>query len=174
MSEEDNSVDNMKKNNMKSASKSYKKIILDGWKLFCRDIDSAKWAVIVIIAYFVIFKSLFHTICPLVLFTGFPCPACGLTRAGFHVLHLDFAGAFHTHPFIYPVIGLAIVFFVERYILQKKKPALLKWCAIIVLAGMIVFYVWRMVRYFPDVPPMTYYNRNLLNGIQKTMMELLK
>lgn len=154
--------------------RSYKKIILNSWILFCKDIKSAKWAIIVIIAYFVILRKIFHTICPVVLFTGFPCPACGLTRAGMRVLHLDFAGALHTHPFIYPIIVLAVIFFAERYILQKEKLNVSKWCAVLIIAGMILFYVWRMVRFFPDVPPMTYYNRNLLNGAMGMIRGLMR
>ena len=144
-----------------------KKIISDGFKLFCKDINSAKWAIIFIIAYFVILKNYFYTVCPMVLCTGFPCPACGLTRAGFRVLRLDFEGAFKTHPFIYPIIFLAVLFVIERYVLQKKEMKILKWCAIVVLVGMILFYIWRMIKYFPDTPPMTYYGNNVLNHMSK-------
>ncbi|MGN1166728.1 MAG: DUF2752 domain-containing protein [Lachnospiraceae bacterium] len=149
-----------------------RKIILDGWKLFCKDINSAKWAIMFIVAYFVVLKKYFYTVCPMVLFTGIPCPACGLTRAGYKVLHLDFFGAFEIHPFIYPILLLIVIFFVERYVLQKKKMTVLKWCAITVIIGMIIFYIWRMVKYFPDVPPMTYYRYNVFNYF-KNIMELL-
>lgn len=142
-----------------------KKVILDGWQLFCKDVNTAKWAIMLIIAYFVVFKNYFYTICPMVLFTGVPCPACGLTRAGFRVLRFDFSGAFQIHPFIYPIILIAIVFSVERYILLKNKITISKWCAIFVIIGMIIFYIWRMMKYFPDVSPMTYYQHNILNNI---------
>lgn len=142
-----------------------KKIISDGWQLFCKDINSAKWAIMLIVAYYVILRKYFYTICPMVLFTGFPCPACGLTRAGFKVLRFDFAGAFRIHPFIYPIILLAILFAIERYIMQKKKLTMLKWSAILIITGTVLFYIWRMVKCFPDVPPMTYYRHNVLNYI---------
>lgn len=131
-------------------------------KLLCKDIKEARWAIISIIAYFVIMKTIFHTVCPMVLFTGFPCPACGLTRAGVKLLKLDFSGAFLMHPFIYPIMMLVLCFFVEHYVLLRKEQTISKWFAIIIMVGMIVFYIWRMITQFPDVPPMTYYRHNVI------------
>lgn len=140
-------------------------IVCDAVRLFYNDIKTAKWAIMMIIAYFVIFRRFLYSMCPMVVVTGFPCPACGLTRAGFRVLHLDLAGAWRIHPFIYPIIVLILVFCVRRYILQKKNMEMLKWCVIIVMIGMILFYIWRMIRYFPGEPPMSYYYHNLLRRL---------
>lgn len=134
-------------------------------KLFLQDVKAARWAIILIIAYFVILKKYLYSLCPLVILTGFPCPGCGLTRAGVAVLHLDFARAWKIHPFIFPIIILAGIFVTERYILQKKKMNISKWFAIAVMTGMIVFYIFRMLTMFPDVPPMTYYYHNILYRI---------
>lgn len=139
--------------------------IVEGLRLLYGDIKSARWAIMLVIAYFVFLKKFLHSLCPMVLITGFPCPGCGLTRAGFRVLRLDFAGAWETHPFIFAVIALAVVFVAERYVCQSRRMKVSKWCAIVVIVGMVVFYVWRMVNMFPDVPPMTYYHRNLLSGL---------
>lgn len=138
----------------------------DGFKLFLKDIKSAKWAVILLTAYFVFLKIFLHSLCPVVLVTGFPCPGCGLTRAGFRILHLDFYGAFKIHPFIYGVIVLAVIFAAERYVIQTKKMTATTWFGCFMIAGMVVFYVYRMVNYFPNVPPMTYYRHNLLAGLR--------
>lgn len=134
----------------------------DGFRLFLKDIKSAKWAVILLTAYFVFLKIFFHSLCPVVLVTGFPCPGCGLTRAGFRILHLDFYGAFKIHPFVYGVIVLAVIFAVERYVIQTKKMTVTIWFGCFMIAGMVAFYIYRMVFYFPNVPPMTYYRHNLL------------
>ena len=93
----------------------------DGLKILYQDIKSAKWAVILLTAYFAFLKIFLHSLCPVVLMTGLPCPGCGLTRAGFRVLRLDFYGAFKIHPFIFGVIALAVIFAAERYVLQRKK-----------------------------------------------------
>lgn len=133
--------------------------------MILQDIKSAKWAVILIIAYFVILKRYLHSLCPLVILTGFPCPGCGLTRAAFAVLHLDFARAWEIHPFIFPIIILAVVFCAERYIFCRSEMKVSKWMAIIIMTAMIVFYIWRMIFCFPDVEPMTYYYQNGLNRL---------
>lgn len=140
-----------------------KQVLSDALRILYSDIKSAKWAIGFVIAYFVIFRhGLMYTICPMVLITGFPCPGCGMTRAGFALLRFDFAAAFKIHPYIYPIAVLIGVFCLQRYILVKKDMHILRNCAIVVLFSMILFWVWRMYRYFPNVSPMTYYGGNLL------------
>ena len=56
--------------------------------------------------------------CPLQHFTGVPCPGCGLSRALFALLRLDFAAAFRYHPMIYVLPPVAL------YTLFGKKPLL--------------------------------------------------
>lgn len=148
---------------------SLKQRIADGLKLLYCDIRSAKWAVMFIIAYFVILKKLFRSLCPMVLLTGFPCPGCGLTRAGVHVLRLEFAAAWRIHPFIFAVIGLAAVFAAERYLLKSKEMKATMRCAVAIIAGMLLFYIYRMMRFFPDVSPMTYYRHSLLGDLLKKL-----
>ncbi len=50
--------------------------------------------------------------CLVKLFTGFSCPACGITRAWISILQGDFTKAFYYHPlFIYaPFVVLTIAF----------------------------------------------------------------
>ncbi len=143
--------------------RSLKEVLFSAYKLFLNDIKSAKWAVALVIAYFVLLKRALHSMCLMVLVTGLPCPGCGLTRAGVALLHLDFAGAWRLHPFIYPIVALIIVFAVRRYFLQSTDMKILNWCLIAVLAGMIFFYIWRMWRYFPGEPPMSWYRDNLMH-----------
>ena len=133
-----------------------KKTLKDGFVLFKNDIKRAKWAVIFIIACFVFGSKFLHSICPMVWITGFPCPACGLTRAGIRLLHLDFKGAWKMHPFIYGVIVLVGWFCVRRYIQRKETKSLGKW-VILLCVGLILYYMYRMVRYFPGDAPMSYY-----------------
>ena len=79
-------------------------------KLLWKDIKDVKWAIIIIIAYFVLGRYFLYSLCPMVMVTGLPCPGCGLTRAGFALLRLDLAGAYRIHPFIYPIAGYIAVF----------------------------------------------------------------
>ena len=145
--------------------RSLKQIFSDAGSMLLNDIKSAKWAIVVIIAYFVLFRIIFHSICPMVAVTGFPCPACGLTRAGFAALSCDFGRAWEMHPFIYAFIILIILAGIGRYFLKKRKMPFLRLCLIITLAALLVFYVWRMYWYFPGEPPMSYYKGNLLRRL---------
>ena len=56
--------------------------------------------------------------CPLQHFTGIPCPGCGMSRAGFALLRLDFAAAFRYHPMIYVLPPVLL------YALFGRKPLL--------------------------------------------------
>ena len=228
-------------------------IFSDGIKLLLNDIRSIKWALIFISVCFVFFEITAGSICPVYALTGYPCPGCGLTRAGICVLRLDFAGAWELNPFIFPIGILLAAYAVNRYILkafchrksdrpiQGEEPPersvliqskseddagegvleyigapeqrtmvqrapesgagnsgleyfvppeqrvwkniiygenidkikymklpgqnnLRRWldcCAVLVLAGLIIFYVWRMISCFPGEPPMVYNEENL-------------
>ena len=129
------------------------------------DIKSAKWAIMLIIAYFVLFRRYIYTICPVVLMTGYPCPGCGMTRAALRLLRFDFLGAWEMHPFIYAVVILMIMFGVNRYLLNEKYNCQLKVIIIFIAFAMIVFYIWRMYTMFPTTTPMTYYNGNCMRRL---------
>ena len=133
------------------------------------DIKSARWAIIAIIAYFAIFRKYIYTICPVVLLTVIPCPGCGMTRALMCVLRLDFAGAWKMHPFIYPIMILAIWFFYNRYLREDKGKKAWFTAVIVVAAAMILFYVWRMYVYFPGDAPMSYYYGSVLGKIRSIL-----
>ncbi len=68
-----------------------KQTVHDGWKILKEDICQARWAIVALALYFLFFKYILHSMCPMVLATGYPCPGCGMTRAAFCVLRLDFA-----------------------------------------------------------------------------------
>lgn len=144
---------------------SFRQMLIIALKRLLKDMKSAKWAMVIIIAYFVVFKRVFYSMCPLVVLTGFPCPGCGLTRAGFAVLSLDFADAWRIHPFIYAFIVFIILFCINRYFFGKQKMPFLRRCMIVTLIVMLVFYGWRMYRYFPGEPPMSYYKDNVLQRV---------
>lgn len=151
-----------------------KKILKDGFVLLKNDIKKAKWAVIFIIAYFVFGSQFLPGICPMVWITGFPCPACGLTRAGIRLLHLDFKGAWKMHPFIYAFAAGVVIFAWKRYICKKPIGKWFKTGCVVCVVLMVIYYVWRMYRYFPDQPPMSYYHYNLLRLLMYVAFGALK
>ncbi len=139
-------------------------------KLLWKDIKDVKWAIIIIIAYFVLGRYFLYSLCPMVMVTGLPCPGCGLTRAGFALLRLDLAGAYRIHPFIYPIAGYIAVFGWNRYIMGRRMGKKLKAGLTVLMVLVILFYGWRMWMYFPGEPPMSYYERNLLRFLSGRML----
>lgn len=119
---------------------------------------------LLIVVYFGVIWKFFYTSCYVVELTGFPCPACGLTRAGFAVLRGHFHDACQLHIFIYPIIGMAIVAIVKRYFLKQDLKILKKYLVMLLIL-MVIYYIYRMIRFFPGDPPMSFYNNNLLRRI---------
>ncbi|WP_073103488.1 DUF2752 domain-containing protein [Hespellia stercorisuis] len=140
--------------------RSAKQIFEEAVSLFWRDMKSCRWAIAGIVAYMIFMKGIFQNICPMVIVTGFPCPACGLTRAGVAMLTGHFDLAWKLNPFIYGVLLLLILGAANRYILHRSWK-LYKGILIVFLTGMIAYYIYRMMFYFPGDPPMGYYHYNL-------------
>ena len=146
--------------------KIYDKTYQIQYKNFLGGYEECKWAVISIIACFLFLYVLFGSICPVACLTGFPCPACGLTRAGISVLTLRFADAWELQPFIYPILLWLAAAVVQRYFCRRRRLSVwLKWAGAVLICGMAVFYAVSMYRYFPDRAPYLYHSDNLLQKI---------
>lgn len=72
--------------------------------------------------------------CPILAFTGIPCPGCGITRAAKALLLLDFAGAWSWNPMIFllpfPILAAAFGFCRGkglRWIFLAAAPFLAVW-----------------------------------------------
>lgn len=99
--------------------------------------------------------------CWLRLSTGFPCPACGFTRACLLLLKGDVAGAWQMHAMVFPVLFGIPVFLFSKYFLENGRN-IWKWYGIILCIVAVCYYIWRMIHYFPHTEPVIYYSRNLL------------
>lgn len=53
-------------------------------------------------------------------FLGFPCPGCGMTRAVFSALRLDFAAAFSYHWMFWSVPVLLVMFLLDGKLFKQK------------------------------------------------------
>ncbi len=119
--------------------------------------------------YIIVANLLFGNMCPCVLLTGFPCPACGLTKAGFYVMTLQLHKAWIMNPAIYAVGMFLLYFIICRYVLGKSVFGW-KWILWGMIILLMVVYLYRIASYFPEemMPgeqwktPMHYEHRNLL------------
>jgi phosphatidylserine synthase len=104
---------------------------------------------------------LFGEFCPLRIFTGFPCPGCGMTRASLCLLKFRFREAFQWNPMVYVWIPALVFLFWKRYYVYKKS-ILQELVPIVVCLVTLVYYIYQMAECFPDREPYTYFPGNLL------------
>jgi len=130
-------------------------------KRIVKDLKHYKWAILLFLIYYFAMKHFFGAYCPLVLATGFPCPACGMTRAVFFFLTGQFVRAFYMQPtiFLWATFGVYIFFF--RYV-KGTKPKGARAIAIALLIILILVYLYRMLTVFPGYPPVSYTRGNWL------------
>lgn len=97
-------------------------------------------------------------LCSFKYLTGFPCPACGMTRAYRFLFHGDFFSAFSYHPLFW-LLPVAIV--IQLYIIIKKRYISLSlWIAVVAL--LCITYGARMYLYFPLHEPMKLYPKGII------------
>lgn len=129
-----------------------------------KDIKSFRAAILALILYNVIVRSVFHAFCPQLILTGFPCAGCGMTRAVFYIMTGRFARGMQLNPAAPLWILFLIWFFVNRYLrgLYSKNTTL--WLGL-VCAVTLGIYLYRMIHFFPGEPPLVYYRNNVLRRI---------
>lgn len=134
-----------------------------GWAVR-RDWDSYKTGLIVVAVIIAVVSLLGHGLCPSRELLGLPCPGCGLTRSILLILRGRFAESWQLQPFGYAWLALAMVFILERYVLETRQRL---WVGllIVICIGMVALYGYRMVMLFPHTEPMTYYEENMLRRI---------
>ena len=138
-----------------------------------KDIWAYKWAIMVFTIYYLLSHHFWGAYCPMLLVTGFPCPGCGMSRAIFFVVTLQFARAWAMNPVSFLWAFLIFCFILFRYILgksvKKMQPLL-----IVVLVATIGYYMYRMLVVFPSYPPMVYRKKNVFAIIFPIYENLVK
>lgn len=87
--------------------------------------------------------------CPFLLATGYECPGCGSQRAVHSILHLNFRAAFSYNALIlflipYILFGMFLEFFNGKKRFPKLEKFFFgKWAALIVVLGILVYWVVR-------------------------------
>ncbi len=138
-------------------------------ELLKQDIKQAFIPIVVVIAVIAIANALFGRICPSRFLLGIPCPGCGLTRAFVLLFQGKIVEATIMHPYWIVVIEMLSFSLLYRYCLSnyefwQERSKLLQMCAIMIFISAIIFYVYRMVEFFPNQAPMIYEKDNMLNN----------
>lgn len=91
--------------------------------------------------------------------TGFPCPACGLTRSVDSFFHLELAQAWHLHPFVLaavPIMALILACAVLPTSIAKRLSAGVVWLekrtgiGFILVVLFFAFWLFRLFELLPD------------------------
>lgn len=104
-----------------------------------QDIFQIRLALSVLLIYCLMTQLIFHTVCPWMIVTHMPCPACGLTRAGISFVLLHFADAGGWNPAIYLWIPYLLYLIVFRYVLGKHPKNALLLAAIVSIMTCALF-----------------------------------
>lgn len=132
--------------------------------LLKNDIKKAKWVILGIALFYFLLMQVSYSTCPFIMFTGIPCPFCGMTRAGISILKGEFLLAFQLNPMIYGVIFLCFAFITVRYFTKKSLKTLLPLVAVFFIITFVV-YIYRMQTLFPDHYPMLYFKDNFISRV---------
>lgn len=101
--------------------------------------------------------------CFVKLITGFPCPFCGMTRACLSLIHFKFLDAWNYHPLFWLIIPVLFFIITKKPLFKSTKKQIIFF--IIIFSIVISVYVYRMIKLFPDIPPMDYNKNSLLYSL---------
>lgn len=140
-------------------------------ELIKKDCKTVVPVLAIVAAVIVVANFLLGKICPMRMLFGIPCPACGITRAFLLVLQGKFYEATVMHPLWIMLTILLLVFLAVRYLVQdeeklKKIMKTIKIGFIVVIVLCVVYYVYRMVMWYPDRVPMIYDADNMFEKIR--------
>lgn len=104
----------------------------------------------------ILFLLLLFYKCPIQSVTGLPCPGCNMKTSLYYLLQFKFSLSLYYHALLIPtiVVFVWIVFNYKNH--EQTKKLLIVWAIF-----MIVYYIYRMLVYFPN-SPMMYSKENLI------------
>lgn len=109
-------------------------------KIYKRELEEYLKTICIFLAVLLIY--ILFTGCPIKLLTGISCAGCGMSRAYFSLLHLNFREAFHYHPlFPCPVIFVAVYIMTKLGFSQKAAKVIYGVMAFLFIA----VYIYRMI-----------------------------
>lgn len=104
----------------------------------------------------ILFLLLLFYKCPIQSVTGLPCPGCNMKTSLYYLLQFKFSESLYYHALLIPTIFLIVCILFNYKNQERIKRLLIIWAIL-----MIVYYIYRMLVYFPN-SPMVYDNNNLI------------
>ena len=132
-----------------------------------QDIKNFYPLIIIFIFFFFVCLITGMGLCPVRATLGIPCPGCGLSRALLLIVQGNLIEAWCFHPFSYVFIIFITMFFINRYLYQYTSDITLKKGLFIIACFMLIFYLYRMIRFFPNQSPMIFYDDSILSWFKK-------
>lgn len=125
------------------------------------DVKEYGMVIVALILYTVVTNLIFHAFCPMIIFSGIPCPGCGVSRATLCFLTGRWQRAWQLNPMVFPIVLAAAYFGWNRYLMGRKAKGI-KAITVALLVLLIIVYGVRMYMYFPNRVPYVYTEDNLL------------
>ena len=104
----------------------------------------------------ILFLLLLFYKCPIQSVTGLPCPGCNMKTSLYYLLHFKFSLSLYYHALLIPTIVVFIWIVFNHKNQEQTKKLLIIWAIL-----MIIYYIYRMILYFPN-SPMMYSKENLI------------
>lgn len=104
----------------------------------------------------ILFLLLLFYKCPIQTLTGFPCPGCNMKTSLYYLLQFKFSLSLYYHALLIPTIVVFVWIVFNSKNQERIKKLLIIWAVL-----MIVYYIYRMIVYFPN-SPMVYDKNNLI------------
>ena len=104
----------------------------------------------------ILFLLLLFYKCPIQTLTGLPCPGCNMKTSLYYLLHFKFSESLYYHALLIPTIVVFVSILFNYKNQERIKRLLIIWAVL-----MIVYYIYRMLVYFPN-SPMVYNKNNLI------------
>lgn len=136
------------------------------------DMKEYGMAIVALMIYTVVVNMVFHAFCPLIIFSGIPCPGCGVSRATAYFLTGRWWQAWQMNPMVFPIVLAAGYFGWNRYLLGRKAAGI-KAIIIALLVLMIIVYGVRMYLYYPDRVPYVYTEDNMLARLHSLYQQFI-
>lgn len=104
----------------------------------------------------ILFLLLLFYKCPIQTLTGLPCPGCNMKTSLYYLLQFKFSESLYYHALLIPTIVVFVCILFNHKNQERIKKLLIIWAIL-----MILYYIYRMIVYFPN-GPMVYDKNNLI------------